>query len=175
MTVGQFRSFAREQAKTARSDTWRKALKPDHDEEPVVWVTPEDADDFCKWLSLSSPHEVSIPTDDQWELAARAGALNILPDPQPRFSANLMASELWAASCGQENKIGLVGVYGNAAELVSVEGRKTFQKRGGSFLNTVSEAQSATRDEKNDIKQSECFDDLGFRPVINWWNKTDAP
>lgn len=43
------------------------------DDQPVVGVSWEDANDFCQWLSDRSDFNVSLPTEAEWEYVARAG------------------------------------------------------------------------------------------------------
>lgn len=43
------------------------------DEQPVVQVSWNDAQAFCKWLSARDGRRYASPTEEQWEFAARAG------------------------------------------------------------------------------------------------------
>jgi formylglycine-generating enzyme required for sulfatase activity len=40
---------------------------------PVIYVSWNDANDFCKWLSAKIGEYVHLPTEAQWEYACRAG------------------------------------------------------------------------------------------------------
>lgn len=44
------------------------AGKADH---PVVWVSWQDAADYCRWLSSVTRTHYALPTEAQWEKAAR--------------------------------------------------------------------------------------------------------
>ncbi|MCP4655928.1 MAG: formylglycine-generating enzyme family protein, partial [bacterium] len=50
--------------------SWRDSGGADH---PVVHVSWNDAQEFCKWLSAQVAGRIRLPTEAEWEYAARAG------------------------------------------------------------------------------------------------------
>ncbi|MGV8121672.1 MAG: SUMF1/EgtB/PvdO family nonheme iron enzyme [Candidatus Xenobiia bacterium LiM19] len=64
VTNGQFASFVKETGYDAEGD-WKKYALPGKENHPVVAVTWNDAQAYCKWA------EGALPTEAQWEKAAR--------------------------------------------------------------------------------------------------------
>ncbi|MBT3481375.1 MAG: SUMF1/EgtB/PvdO family nonheme iron enzyme [Opitutales bacterium] len=75
----QFRIFKAEHdsryySKRHVERTDNQGIPMDHDDQPAIRVSWNDAMDFCKWLSAKTGMKVNLPTEAQWEFACRAGS-----------------------------------------------------------------------------------------------------
>jgi len=125
-------------SEAAAWDTWRADLPGDT---PVVCVTWEDAVRFCNWLSthehLDRCYELHggpagwechfeangyrLPTEAEWEYAARAGERAAVPAPsdlllQQGWFLENAAGQPHAVGGKEKNSRGLCDVWGNAWE-----------------------------------------------------------
>src|SRR5262245_35788557 len=143
VTVAQFRRFVEEtkykteaekgtsggfgwdgSALTQRADfNWRNPGFAQTDDHPVSIVTYNDAIAFTNWMSKKMGRAVTLPTEAQWEFAARLGAASAYPSA----SANEKPGDLgWSKAnangsthpVGRKapNGAGLVDMAGNVAE-----------------------------------------------------------
>jgi sulfatase modifying factor 1 len=100
--------------------------KSTEDNEPVLYVTWYDAQRFCEWMSTKTGKHYRLPTEAEWEYAAKGGVLS----NKYRYSGSNDIEEVgWVKSNagGQIMNVGLkkpneLGIYdmtGNALEYCS--------------------------------------------------------
>ena len=118
--------------------SWRNAGFEQTDEHPVVCVSWNDAEEFCKWLSKKESRTYRLPTEAEWEYACRAGTTTRYysgDDPEtlatvgnvadaavkaqfPDWTYTLKASDgyVFTAPVGKfkPNAFGLYDMHGNA-------------------------------------------------------------
>jgi serine/threonine protein kinase/formylglycine-generating enzyme required for sulfatase activity len=192
VTVGQFRAFVRATGYRTDADqrpigrgwsTVRKRWEPKaeyvwnnaelfgSESHPVVFVSRKDAGAFCAWLSRREGCRYTLPTEEQWEFACRAGTTtrwHFGDDP------GLMKRYGWTGPEADgarqpvggltANPFGLHDMYGNVSEM-AISARDQMVERGGDAGNSPYRARSA----KREIQSGEWADPnsgRGFRVVI---------
>ncbi len=53
--------------------SWRTTVKLNGDDHPVTHVSHQDAEAYCEWLTKRENRKYVLPTEAQWEFAARGG------------------------------------------------------------------------------------------------------
>jgi len=69
----------------------------DQNDQPVIYVSWDDANNYCKWLSKKTGKSYRLPTEAEWEFAASGGGKLKYPwgneNPTPK-RANYLASKI---------------------------------------------------------------------------------
>jgi formylglycine-generating enzyme required for sulfatase activity len=71
VTNEQYREFVQATGRKAPASMKDGEYRPGTASEPVTMVTWQDAVDYCRWLSQKIEATVRLPTEAEWELAAR--------------------------------------------------------------------------------------------------------
>jgi formylglycine-generating enzyme required for sulfatase activity len=93
VTVKQFRAFANAknyvtQAESGGKENWKKSSF-EHENHPVVWVSWNDANAYCQFMSESKGFQFKLPTEAQWEKAARGNDARKYPWGNQKPDKNL--------------------------------------------------------------------------------------
>jgi hypothetical protein len=160
---------------------------PDYnrDDQPVVGVTWEDANRYAAWLSERLGVTWRLPTEDEWEKAARAGQEVIFPwgdqGPADGVKANYSGNGRFRglAPVGSfeagRNGYGLLDMAGNAWQWTSTTaapsagtgtpvgaGSSAVIVKGGSWMDGPADLRISNRRE---VDPAQGYVDVGFRLV----------
>lgn len=122
--------------KTEVTNAQFELFQPDHkalrgkngvsteDDDAVVNVSYQDAQDFCKWLSKREGKTYRLPTEAEWEYACRAGTYTLyytgdgLPESMQRNQTITRDYKPVSLKVGQTkpNDFGLYDMHGNVEE-----------------------------------------------------------
>jgi formylglycine-generating enzyme required for sulfatase activity len=135
---------------------------------PVTDISPVDAQQYCRKVGLY------LPTEFQWEFAARAGAEADQPQPIQDYAwlsldaSNTVSSLLKTGEVTRlvaqkkPNAWGLYDMIGNAAEFAMATGDSSkVVVRGGSFVQKVDQVKIWRRSMLPDLETT--YMDFGFR------------
>ena len=152
---------------------------PDYNQpnQPVVGVSYEDANRFAAWLSGRLGVDKRLPTEDEWEKAARGGQDIIYPwgdqSPADGVRANYSGNGRFRATSpvgsfeAGRNAYGLYDMAGNvwqwtSTPLVTAAGVERRIVKGGSWMDGPTDLRVSNR---RDIDPSLGYVDVGFRLV----------
>lgn len=158
---------------------------PEQEKMPVRFVNQDDIKAFAEWRSKRDGTTYRLPTEAEWEYAARSGAKNYMfpwgNDFDPKCAVtdkdNTEPEAVGTASC--PNEWGVVDLIGNVYEWTGSKAalypgnkgtiRETkeprFMIRGGAALNKSSGEFAVTSTFRADVEASKRDKELGFRLV----------
>ncbi len=184
VTVARYARFLQANPSQRQPDNWNEQSQ--HINHPVVYVSWEDATAFCAWLSKQGVKRVRLPTEAEWEYAARGGLQDkTYPwgDEISHEQANYYGTTgkdrwNWTSPVGSfpANDYGLYDMAGNVWEWCSSlykpypykreDGRENFSAseprvlRGGSWVNNPQYVRCALRDNDGPANR---VNGVGFR------------
>ena len=168
----------------------RDENQQNHNEYPVTHISWNDAKAFCEWYSEKTGHNYDLPTEVQWEYAAKGGvSAKINNRPYYKYSGSDSIDDVawhWANSSNEVQKSGIknpneLGLFdmsgnvwewcqdwyqaypGNVTENISY-GSIYKVARGGSFQNSE---QRITNTYRARIQPDDAHSGTGFRIVRN--------
>jgi formylglycine-generating enzyme required for sulfatase activity len=134
----------------------------------ALGMTFEAAEEFCRWLSARTGRTYRLPTEAEWEYAARAGGESVELERCAWFWDNA-DDKTQPVGRKAPNRWGLYDLLGNVAEwTVGFDGRPV--ACGGSFLDRAPDVSPAARK-----RQTPAWNDTDPQtPKSRWW-LSDAP
>ncbi|MEZ5936168.1 MAG: SUMF1/EgtB/PvdO family nonheme iron enzyme [Alphaproteobacteria bacterium] len=158
------------------------------EDRPVISVSWEDTREYLAWLTEKTGHAYRLPSEAEWEYAARAGTTTrywwggqLEPD---MANCGKACRDAWRATAPvgsfDANAYGLLDTVGNVAEWVEDRAQDSYKRapgdgsvwdagdgtarllRGGSFVSGPAELRSASRKEAGPIIRNNA---VGFRVV----------
>ena len=128
ISVAEFLRFCRATQSTCPSERWPA------DDYPVVNVNWSDAEAYVRWLSQATGHRYRLPSEAEWEYAARAGSTSAYPGgdelliTDARFSAQRPETAPLPNSDHSinRNRFRLANMAGNVREWVQDAWQNTY-------------------------------------------------
>ncbi|MFN0077836.1 MAG: formylglycine-generating enzyme family protein [Prosthecobacter sp.] len=174
--------------------TWRNPGFEQTDDHPVVIVSALDAAAFCNWLTVKTGRLCELPTEAQWEFAARAGtntAHYAEPVDDIAWHRGNALDQTHPVGAKKANAWGFHDFYGPVWQWCrdwyapypagaatdplqsnpNLADKPRQVLRGGSFISDVSHARSAER-YRNDARSRNA--DNGFRIVCSTTQRATA-
>lgn len=183
VTNAQYAEFVRETGHHPPPNWTNGKYLPEEENLPVTTVSSADAAAFARWRSEKEGVEYDLPTERQWEYAARNGAQNDLyPWGNTWEDGKAVIGKYSAQPVGSvpagANKWGVQDLIGNVWEwtktpFADYPGAKPLIKpggiavRGGSFTNSPNDKQPVTSVFRNAFEPTKREGRIGFRLVIN--------
>lgn len=180
VTNSQFRSYL--DATNVPQSEWPEYLDSDNfngADQPVVGVSYEQAVRYTAWLSTATGQKFRLPTEDEYEIAARAGQNSIFPwgdqAPTDGVRANYSNNKKFnhpsppGSFPNGKNPLGLNDMVGNVWQWTSTSPDANMSAdpsykivKGGSWMDGPNELRISNR---RAVDPSQGASDIGFRVV----------
>ncbi|MEZ8141952.1 SUMF1/EgtB/PvdO family nonheme iron enzyme [Enterovibrio sp. FF113] len=163
-------SLVNGEPKQLLNHNWRKPGFEQADNAPVVCITRDDALAYSKWLSKQTGFDYTLPSEVQWEVAARAGSASDFWWGNDIGVGN--ANTGWSGTTWSNKSTSPVasfpanpfGIYDTAGNVWEWAESQAPVARGGAWSFSPSSARVA---ERLELKSDLSANYLGFRVVRN--------
>lgn len=189
VTVGEYLEFL--QSNRRSIDPWQAMDNAN----PVAGVSWQDASEFCEWLSKRTGQTFRLPTDEQWEKAARGvdgrpfpwgdspedHACNMQPFgigvvvPVTTYDVDHVERGPWSRFRPGNSPYGIADALGNVWEWTRTpwsSGAGEYIVKGGSYLQELGLVQCGT---SHHAKAELALPTIGFRVVMEPPKKNPLP
>ena len=97
------------------SASWKHLGFPQDDSHPAVCLSYQDVQEYLQWLSKKTKHAYRLPSESEWEYAARAGTQTTFPwgDTLDHEHANYGADSGWTGIAKGRDKWGATSPVGS--------------------------------------------------------------
>lgn len=176
VTVRDYARYLNESAQTPdggshpdlilNDNRWNPA--PDRGRWPVAHITRRDAEDYCRWYSTVIGRTVRLPTEDEWEAAARGGLSGARwpwghGPPDGRIAFNLKARV--QVGRYEPNPHGLFDMAGNVFEWCAGPDPGDIPARGGAWSEVS--ADDCAVFQRHVFRSDYRGADVGFRIAVD--------
>jgi len=180
VTNGQYRVYLEDMKipESENPDFWDDS-DADKENHPVVGVSQKEVQAYAQWLNTLFDIKKRLPTEDEWEKAARGGMEGIYPwgdeSPKDDVRANYNGNNRFDGTSpvgsfkNGVNAFGLFDMAGNVWQWTSTssveetgEGPVNIIVKGGSWMDGPNELRVSNR---NELDPSQQYGDVGFRLV----------
>ena len=140
----------------------------------AISISYHAANAFAEWLSMKTGHRYRLPTEAEWERAARLAAGVDGPIPRARLDSlawhrDNADRQAHAVASKRPDRLGLHDLFGNAAEWIASDAKPPVT-RGGSFRDDP-----ATMGPRSRAVQAPSWTERDPQlPTSRWW-LTDGP
>lgn len=157
VTNQEYATFVKATNSKAPKGWGKQAFPTDKATHPVVNITLENAQSYCKWLSDNDKSATyRLPTEEEWEYAAGHMPKDASFNNSKEGTSPVNAYAKTLSACGA------IDMWGNCWEMVTLDNKKSVSLKGGSWKSSRMDCRT---EYKKTLSSLTYADDISFRVV----------